>query len=117
MTIQEAFDEVASSDCEAMGLVLANPSLDDFEIVDPATPLPAAIAENLHARQLALFGCVALSRGEFRSAFISPLPETTTRALAHAFGILVSKGSTPKSDGVDFLTKLWNLPDNRMEEN
>lgn len=115
MKMQDAFDQLAS-DCELLAVVLANPSLEDFELCDPTTPLPAEIAENLHARQLACFGCVGLGAGnQFRSAFVSALPESTIRALAHAFGLFAAKKLSPEHRSVDWLERLHSLPDTRTD--
>lgn len=68
---------------------------------------------------LGFIGTIGGADGQFRSAFEVPVEPATASALAQSFISLVVAKLTPSpcADGVDWLRKLYDLPDDRKAMN
>ena len=103
--------------------ILANPDVTDLELVNVrvAWPLPEDTSREYEARQLGFIGVMGVVDGLPRTALDIPLDPVRISALSAAFvkhcelllsGAFEAQG---KGDSVDWLMRLFSLPDERPE--
>jgi hypothetical protein len=105
-------------------VIMGNEGTRHYEVVDLAAgPLGPEYMADFAERGLVYVGTLALLLGQFRSAFAAPLDNATVDALAKSYlEFIVEKfanapQSSPAGDDTDWLTRIYNLPDNRTEMN
>lgn len=92
--------------------ILMNAAGDDFQLVDRG-PVPPHVAEDYRQRGLGFAGVVGVSQTFApRVALAVPLKDDAIAAITQAFVHLMHVEE--HSTGVDWLRKLWALPDKRM---
>jgi hypothetical protein len=115
----DKFETVVLECPKFAAVVLGNVDLTEFELLPVGGPtMGTDAADAIRVRGLGFIGVIGLGTdGEFRSALDREIGPGATRAIAHAFtqdvaaraGLLQSE----KSDGVEWLHKLFSLQDNR----
>jgi hypothetical protein len=94
-------------------VVLGNGS--EFELVDvSAGPLSETRNKSLQERGFGFVGVVGMVNGAPRCAFALPFDDATVEYIAAKFALFVDERSNKtKGDSVEWLTRLYQLPDTR----
>jgi hypothetical protein len=101
--------------------ILANDDATDIELVNPTSPFPEDTSREFDARGLTFLGVMGIVDGLPQTALEIPLDHVRISALSAAFvkycedrlnGAFEPQG---KADDVDWLMRLFALPDERPE--
>jgi hypothetical protein len=119
----DRFEQVVS-DSPVSSMILSTSDFTEIELLPVDAPdLGADVTDALLARGMHYLGVIGLTPdGGFRSEFTVPLDPATSQAIAHAFArdiakqILQPQQTVHKKD-VDWLRKLFSLPDTREQMN
>jgi len=108
--------EQIATGAQAACCVLGNIQTGDFALVDLASlPVPDETAAEFHARGLGFLATIGIVDGKFVSAFAVPVSDQLAALLFQDFSVFLLKKFTAKSggDGVEWLERLFALPDTR----
>jgi hypothetical protein len=103
-----------------VAVVLGNPTTADYVIQDlDACPIDAAMQEDFTRRGLGYVATFGLIDGKFQQHYAGPLPADVIVGLAENYARLVlykiANPKKPSGDGVEWLSRLYELPDTRQE--
>jgi hypothetical protein len=99
--------------------VLGNPATLEMHFVDLCRENPSdERVQQLRERNLHFLGVLGLVAGVSRCEFALPFDDSTVEYIAAKFAVFVHERSDKaKGDSVEWLTRLYQLPDTRSEVN
>ncbi len=120
MRILDKFEYIAAHASYAC-CILGNLQTSDFELLDfGQLPLAKHTEQELFSeRGMRFIGIMGLVDGVSRVALSEPLDDPTAKALSLAFvqrvEDIINAKLAPKDDSLDWLNRLYQLPDTRRE--
>ncbi len=98
---------------EFSAYILADPSLEKFLFCSDVPEHGSMFAALLKARCMGFVGVITVNNGCPYTVLRTHLDPATIRVISAAYLRCIEENFTPKSDGADWLQKLWDMPDTR----